>query len=327
LSDPNVSRRVFSGFALAVALAPHAAQSSGEYPTRPVRLLVPSVPGSSPDVIARLIAADMSTRFKHPLLVENRAGASSIIGINAVAKAAPDGYTLGYVTPTLVLNRVLRLPLPFDADRDLHPVIQFGAQPVVLVVAAASRHRNVAQLMEEARLASGRLSYASTGLGSIFHLSAELLRLHANVGFVHVPYTSGPQAITDLVGNRVDFMFNALNVVLPHVRSGQLRALGVSSLQRSATMPDVPTLAEQGLRLPEVMTWGGMVAPADTPADILELLNESANAALVAPAVRQVLTDSGYEIVGGSAARFKAFLRSELEKWGEVVNRIGPLPR
>jgi tripartite-type tricarboxylate transporter receptor subunit TctC len=321
LCRAGLSRRAFADW-LAVGVAlPWAALAADEYPSRPIRLIVASAPGSSPDVIARLVAAEMSVRLHQQVQVENRVGASSIIGTNLVANSRPDGYTIGYVTPTLVLNRALQMPVPFDADRDLQPVIRFGHQPLVLVVSSPSPYATLAEFISAARNPANKLSYASTGLGSIFHLAAELLFQSTGSSAVHVPYTSAPQAINDMFGGRVDFMFNALNVIVPHIRSGRLRALGVTSMNRSAALPEVPTFAESGVKDCEVLTWGGLVAPAEVSPDAVAVLNVAANAALQAPQLRQTLIDSGYEVVGGTAAGFKAFLQGELDKWRQVVKR------
>jgi tripartite-type tricarboxylate transporter receptor subunit TctC len=317
----ELSRRTFACWAVGSAASPWSALAADEYPSRAIRLIVASAPGSSPDVIARLVGAEMSLLLRQQVVVENRVGASSIIGTNMVAKSVPDGYTVGYVTPTLVLNRALQMPAPFDADRDLQPVIRFGHQPLVLVVSSASPYNTLAEFISAARNPANKLSYASTGLGSIFHLAAELFFQSTGTGAVHVPYTSGPQAINDMLGGRMDFMFNALNVIVPQVRSGRLRALGVSSINRSAALPEVPTLVEQGIKDCEVLTWGGLVAPARVPPDAIATLNAAANAALQALHVRQTLGDSGYEIAGGTPATFRAFLQGELDKWLQVVKR------
>jgi tripartite-type tricarboxylate transporter receptor subunit TctC len=317
------ARRSFLSCAAAAGAWPGLVLAADDYPSRPIRLIVSSSPGSSPDVIARLIAGEMTQLLRQQVLVENRAGASSIVGINAVAKSNPDGYSIGYVTPTIVLNRALQMPLPFDAERDLQPVVRLGQQPLMLAVSAASPIKTLQQLINEARSDANKLSYASTGAGSIFHLAAELLGQSTGMGAVHVPYTSGPQAITDLIGGRVDFMFNAVNVLVPQVQAGRLRGLGVSSANRSTALPEVPTIQEQGVENFEVMTWGGLVAPAEVGSEIVAILNATVNACLAAPQVRRVLVESGYEIVGGTAQSFKAFLQSELGKWRDVVKRAG----
>ena len=314
-------------WAAAAAAWPRLLLAADDYPSRPIRLIVSSAAGSSPDVIARLVSAEMSFLLRQQIVVENRVGASSIIGINAVAKSIPDGYTFGYVTPTVVLNRALQMSLPFDTDRDLQPLIRFGQQPLMIAVSATSAYKTLAQLIDATRGTANRLSYASTGTGSIFHLAAELFFQSTGTSAVHVPYTSGPQAITDLLGGRIDFMFNAVNVLVPQVQAGKLRGLGVSSVHRSAVLPDVPSIREQGVANFEVMTWGGLVAPAEVAPEIVAALNAAANAALATPHVRRTLTESGYEIVGGTALSFKAFLQSELDKWREVVKRAGLQPR
>ena len=318
------SRRRFlraAAAATASAAWSRPAHAAGDYPSRPIRLIVASAAGSSPDVIARLVAGEMSLNLHQQVVVDNRAGASSIIGTDALAKATPDGHTIGYVTPTFVLNQALQFRTPFDAERDFQPVIQFGQQPLMLVVSGTCPHKTLPQLIEAARGKADKLTYASTGQGSIFHLAAELFCQSTRTHAVHVPYTSGPQAINELIGGQVDFMFNAVNALFPHVQAGRLRGLGVSSVVRSPALVNIPTIAEQGVENFEVVTWGGLVAPAAVSPEVLALLNASANAALTAPRVRRTLTETGYEIVGGSAPRFKAYLQDELNKWREVVRR------
>lgn len=297
------------------------ALAADDYPSRPIRLIVSSAAGSSPDVIARLIAGEMSLQLRQQVVVDNRVGASSIIGTAALARSDPDGYTLGYVTPTFVLNRALNFRTPFDAERDFEPVIRFGHQPLMLVVSGTSPYKHLPQLIDAASGGVDKLTYASTGQGSIFHLAGELFCQSTRTHAVHVPYTSGPRAINDLIGGQVDFMFNAFNALLPHVQAGRLRGLGVSSVARSPLSPGVPTIVEQGVANFEVLTWGGLVAPAAVPPKVTALLNATANAALATPHVQRTLTETGYEIVGGSASGFKAYLQDELNKWREVVRR------
>lgn len=318
-----LSRRQFTLLAGAVAAGPAKVFAADVYPSRLVRLIVSSSAGSSPDSIARLVAAEMSAHMGQQMLVDNRPGASTAIGTAAVARSIPDGYTVGYVTPSLVLNRAIGMALPFDAENDLRAVVQMGYQPVMLAQGPSRSFQSVTELVEFSRGHPGELTYASTGPGSILHLAAELFAQSTRTRFVHVPYASAPQATTDLLGGRIDFMFNALNALLPHVRAGRLKGLGVSSLKRSLAVPDMPTLDEQGLDRFEVLTWGGFVVPAGVSREIVSYLNATANAALAAPAVARTLTESGYEIVGGSSARFETFLRSELDKWSEVVRRSG----
>lgn len=315
------SRRQVIGLAVGTALRPHRAFADAAYPSHAVHLIVGSSPGSSPDVIARLVAAELAQQLKQPVVVENKPGASTSIGIASVAKAPPDGYLIGYVTPSLVLNPALHAAVAFDGERDLEPVVRLGGQPLVLAVNAATPWHDVHALVDDAR--RGHLTYASTGAGSIFHLTTARFCAAAGIACVHVPYTSGPQAITELIGGQVDFMFNAVNVLLPHLKSGRLRALGVTSLARSALLPDLATLAEQGIAGIEVVTWGGLVVPSRTPRDVVEALNAAANAALAAPQVRKTLAESGYEIAGGSADGFKAFLRAEKAKWEAIVQASG----
>ena len=319
-------RRAFGLLAAGAALAPLRLRAA-DYPSRPIRMIVASAAGSSPDAIARLVGTEMATQLHQPMVIDNRPGASTIIGTNAVAKAEPDGYLIGYATPSLVLNPALRMALPYDAERDLEAVIQIGSQPLALVVAAASEHRDLKALIAAARREPDRLSCASTGIGSIFHLTAEQFGAATGARFLQVPYTSGPQAITDLISGQVVCMFNALNTLLPHLRAGRLRALAVTSRARAAVWPDAPTVAERIEQPFEVRAWGGLIVPAATPREIVTTLNGAANAALGVTRVRQTLTDSGYDLVGGSPSAFRSFLRDEAVRWSDVISRSSLQPR
>jgi tripartite-type tricarboxylate transporter receptor subunit TctC len=313
------TRRAAVGMLLTSLAAPWARAAT--YPERAIRLIIGSSAGSSPDLIARTVARGMADDLKQPVVVDNRPGASTTIALYAISRASPDGLTIGYVTTALVLNRVVGLETSFDFETELRPIVQVGIQPTLLVVSGESTYGSLADLVADARERPGRISYASTGAGSILNLAGEMLQWAAGIQFLHVPYTLGPQALLDLQTQRVDAMFNPVNVVVPHLRDGRLRALGITSQRRSRILPDVPTFAEQGYRDMEVLTWGGLVAPAQTPDDLIGRLNTAANAALETAELRQTLTDSGYDLVGGTAAAFGAFLRQELRKWSEVVRR------
>lgn len=315
-------RRDLTTLGLALACGQRLALAA-TYPSHPLRLLIGSAAGSSPDAIARLVAAGMSPRLGQAVIVENKPGASTAIGIGEVARSPPDGYLAGYATPALVLNPALHMPLPFDAERDLQPVIQFGSQPLVMVVRQTSPYLRIDQLIDAARRQPDMLSFASTGLGSIFHLTMERVSMATGARCLHVPYLSGPQAITDLIGGAVDCMFNAVNVVLPMLRSGRLRGLAITGRNRAPLLPDVPTIAERLVPDFDVQSWGGMVVRARTPRDVVSVLNAAANSALAQAHVVEALTQSGYEIVGGTSDAFKDFLRSESVRWGDAIAHSG----
>ena len=322
LSVDSVSRRQVAVALLAV-LASKRSVADAAYPSRFVKLIVSHGAGSSPDLIARQLAAALERRWQHPVVIDNRPGAGGTIGTQLLTRSPSDGYTLGYTTPSLVIQRALGMRLPYDIENDLRMVVQTGVQPAVLLVLPSSPFRSVEELIEHAKRRPGELAYASTGSGGVFHLCAELFRLSAGISLLHVPYSAGPAAMTDMIGGRVDLMFNALNVALPQVRAGRLTALAVTGPRRSVVLPDVPTVAESGLPGYEVLTWGGLAVPAGVPDNIVTALNQHVNAALATPEMRGPLTESGYELVGGTPAQFSAFVRSELLKWTDVVRRAG----
>jgi len=322
MRDAPWSRRHAVAALLSLPILPLRA-AEGDYPNRPVRLIVPSAAGSASDWIARLVCAEVARDIQQAILIDNRPGASSIIGTEAVGHAASDGYTLGYAMPAFALNRAVGMTLPYDTERRFRPIIQIGWQPELLVINTALGVSTLADLLAVARQRPGRLTYASSGSGGIFHLSAELMRAQAAVHLVHVPFSSSPPAVTAVIGGHVDMMFNALSAVLSPVQDKRLLAVGVTSDKRSPVLPDVPTMAEAGVNGCEVLTWGGIYAPAAVPETICTFINERFNAALAAPRVRDGLLARGYEAIGGSAAQFDTFIRSEVDKWTRVARFAG----
>lgn len=318
----RIRRRTVTSLGMAIACWPRFAIAA-TYPSHPVRLVIGSAAGSSPDAIARLVAEGMSHHLGQPVVVENKPGASTSIGMGQVARSAPDGYLAGYATPALVLNAALHMALPFDAERDLQPVVQFGAQALVWVVGPGSPYETIDEFIGTARRQPEMLSFASTGLGSIFHLAMERICVATGAKLLHVPYLSGPQALTDLMGGAVDCMLNAVNVVLPHLRSGRLRALAITGRHRAPLLPEVPTIAERLVPDFDVQSWGGLVVPARTPRDVVSTLNSAANRALAEPQVIEALSQTGYDIVGGTSDRFRQFLRDESRHWADVIARTG----
>jgi tripartite-type tricarboxylate transporter receptor subunit TctC len=311
--------RRWAAAAAMTALAGSAAGAS-DWPQRPVTFVVPSAAGGSPDVLSRLITTQLSKLTNGSVIVENRPGAAGNIGINVIKRAAPDGYTIGYGNiNTLAVNRSLFKKLPYDVDQDLEPVIHMFDLYNVLIVPVESPAHSVADLIALARKNPGRLSYGAPGVGTTGHMGGELFKSMAKIDVMFIPYNGGPAAIQDLLGGRIDYLFANSSEAGPLVKSGKVRALGVSSLKRLALFPDIPTLDEAGLKGYETVAWGGVVAPHGTPRDVVEKINADIEQALKAPEVREGLATLGAEPAGGSPAQFKQLIDRETAKWHDII--------
>ena len=306
------------------ALTLLAAQASAQpYPARPLRVIVPFPPGAGADITTRLFAPRLAEALKQAVVVENRAGAAGNVGAEVVARAAPDGYTLLTAPASLAISQTLYKKLPFDLVRDFQPVAMLASVPFVLVVHPSLPVRNVKDLVALARSRPGQINYASTGSGSSPHLTAEMLKMQTRIDVVHVPYKGTPLAVTDLLSGQVSFMFaNALSV-LPHVSSGRLRALGVSSVRRNAAMPQLPTLDESGLRGFESGTWFAVLSPAGTPREAVARLNAEIGKLTQHPDIRDKLAAQGAEALTMTPEQTGAHVRNEIAKWGKVVAASG----
>jgi tripartite-type tricarboxylate transporter receptor subunit TctC len=315
-----VSRRLALMSAAAVAM-PSLAQSA--YPNKPLRLIVPFAAGSTPDVFARIVGERAAKGLGQAVVVENRAGAGGNLGTDLVAKAAPDGYTIGAsITGPLVNNTVLYKKLPYDPFRDLAP-ISFGVhQPNVLAVTADLKVNTLAELMALLRANPGKYNYASIGVGSLSHLSIEQLKAKTGSFVVHVPYPSSPGAVQSVLQGDTQIVSLAPLAVMPQVRAGKLKALAVSTATRSGLLPDVPTLREAGLDI-DGSAWIGLVAPAATPTPILDRLNQEFTAAMRDPAVIDKLKAQYMDPAPTTREEFARFLRAELAKWTPVIQRSG----
>ncbi|GAA4336027.1 tripartite tricarboxylate transporter substrate binding protein [Variovorax defluvii] len=303
---------------LAAALPSAHAQA---YPSKPVRVIVPFAPGGPADVLARVTGQELGDALGQPFVVENKVGAAGNIGVDQIAKAAPDGYTVGIVpVGNVAVNPSLFPALPYKAS-ELAPVAMLATVENVLVVNAEVPARSLKELIALARQKPGTLSFASPGAGSQAHLAGELMALEADLKLIHVPYKGIGPAINDVVGGQVSMMFGAMSAVLPHVKSGKLRALGVASLKRSAAMPELPTIAEQGLPKFEAVSWYALMAPAGTPATIVERLNAEAARSLAKPAIREKFAAQGLEPGGGKPEELAAAIRTETARWGEVIRK------
>jgi tripartite-type tricarboxylate transporter receptor subunit TctC len=287
-----------------------------------VRIIVPFPPGGSNDVFARPVAEKLQARLGQPVVVENRPGAGGATGIDVTAKAAPDGYTMAIGSAGgLAISPGLDRGTPYDPLRDLAPLTLGVLVPEPLVVPAAMPYRTVQELIAAARAQPGRLNYGSTGSGSMPHLAGEQFRAAAGIDVVHVSYRGGAPLATALLQNEVQIGFADLPILLPHIRSGAVRALAVGASARLPWIPDVPTMAEVGLPAVDASNWHGFVAPARVPEPILVALHRATAGALRDPAIAQRLRDQGAIPGGNSREEFGAFLRSELDKWGEVIRR------
>ena len=294
-----------------------------DFPNRPVRVIVPQPPGASTDLTARLVAQKLADALGQPVIVDNRPGAGSIIGTDLVAKATPDGYTLLVVASSITINPSLHPNLAFNPLRDLAPITQLSAFPNMLTVHPSLPVKTVADLIAVAKAQPGKLNYGSSGTGTGTHLSAELFKYMTGVSMVHIPFKGGGQAVTALIGGQVQLNFATIPSVLPHVRSGKLRAVAVTTVKRSAAVPDIPTIAESGLPGYDHGPWNGLLAPAKTPAAIIARLNSEAAKAMQSAEMKTVLNTEGAEPVGNSPQAFGAILREETAKWAQVIKAAG----
>ncbi|MFG0641049.1 Bug family tripartite tricarboxylate transporter substrate binding protein [Delftia sp. WSY_22] len=305
--------------ALGAALA-LTAQAAGSFPDKAVNIIVPFPAGGSTDTVARAMALSMGEQLGKPFVVENRPGATGTIGAGAVKRAAADGYTLlvaslgpFVVTPHLVKN------VPYDAGKDFDYITIPVQAPNVLVASPAQKARTVAEVIAALKANPGKISFASSGNGSSDHLSAELFWQQSGTEGMHVPYKGGAPAITDLIGGQVDFSFQNVNAVLPHLRSGKLHAIAVTGSQRSPVLPDVPTLAEAGVKGAEVYSWQGLAAPKGLPADVKAKLAKAAIASVQQPDIRKRFVEQGLEIVGNTPEEFTRYQARESERWRQLI--------
>ena len=311
---------------LAILLALFSTLSlSQSYPSKPVRLIIPFPPGGSNDVVGRSIGQQLGERLGQSVVIDNRGGAGGIIGTSEAAKAAPDGYTLLLIStafPTsIAFNRLAQ-----DAMKSFAPVAMLGSGPALLVVPADSPANSVKDLLETLRQKPGQLNAAAAGIGSFQHMATELFRLQSKTSFVIVQYKGGGPAMTDTIAGQVQFNLGSLVQMVPHVRSGKLKALGVSSARRAGALPEVPTIAEAGLADFEVSNWWGILAPAGTPGAVLDKLYKEITAIQDSPETRKRFELEGAEVVRMQGMEFAAFVTRETEKWTRVVKEAGIKP-
>lgn len=297
------------------------------YPAKPVKVVVPYPPGSTPDIVARMLANKLQAVLGQAFVVENRTGAGGNIGADAVAKSAPDGHTLLVaINGPVAVNKHLYKDMPYDPDRDLLPISLLASSPQMLVAVPSIGVEGFKDFIEYARRNPGRMSYASVGGGSASHLTMELLKSDAKIFVVHIAYRGFPPAVTDMLAGNIDAMFAIIPAVLPHVKAGKLRALAVTGLKRSALAPDVPSVVELGYPQLESLAWIGLLAPAGTPQAVLQRLSAETVRGMRSQDAQESLGKQGFDVVAGSPAEFSAWIRSESAKWSRVIRLSGATP-
>jgi tripartite-type tricarboxylate transporter receptor subunit TctC len=311
--------------AIGIGLGQHVAAqpSAAQYPARPIRMILPASPGGPVDVIARTVGAGLSEALGQSIVMDNRAGAGGIIGAEIVVHANPDGYTLMFAhSGPLAIEAAMRSKLSYHPLKDFAPVSLVAASPYALIVSPASPAKSVKELVALARSRPGKLHYASGGIGTGIHMAGALFNLAAGISIVHVPYKGAGPSMTALMNGEVDLMFNGVSSALPHVKAGRLRALAISTAQRSPLLPDLPTVAESGLRY-ETAGWYGLVAPARTPKAITAKLQSNLRAALSTPQMKERLAAQGIDGIASTPEQLTQHLREELDKWTAVVKAAG----
>ena len=309
--------------ASAAGFIPVAASSAQPYPSKAIRFVVPFAPGGGTDIIARILAQQLNEALGQPVVVDNRAGAGSTVGTDIVTKAPADGYTVLLGNISLAFNAWLYKKLPYNAITDLAAVTMVAVQPNIVVIHPSVPAKSLKEFAAYAQAHPGKLSFASAGAGSGTHLAGEMLKERLGIDMVHVPYKGTGPALTDLIGGQVQVMISTFASALPHVKTGRLRALGVTSAKRSPATPDVPTLIEAGVPNYDYSTWYALFAPAATPRPVIDKLNRTTRSVLAADDIKQKFDAQGVEPWTGTAAELAAYLRAETEKWGKVVRAAG----
>ena len=294
-----------------------------DYPTKAIRFIVPFAPGGGTDIIGRIIAAHLSEALGQPVVVDNRGGAGSTVGTDLTAKAPADGYTILLGNISLAFNASLYKSLPYDAVKDLAPVTLVAVQPNIVVIHPSVAAKSIDEFIAVARAKPGQLAFASAGTGSGTHLAGEMLKMSLKIDLLHVPYKGTGPALTDLIGGQVQMMVSTFASALPHVKSGRLRTLGVTSARRSPAAPDVPTLIEAGVAGYDYSTWYGVFAPAGTPRAIIDKLNRTLHQTLALVDLKHKLEAQGVDPLAGTPAELGAYLKSETTKWAKVVRAAG----
>src|SRR3989440_12047965 len=312
--------RAAAALALAVSAVCAWAQN---YPTHPVKVVVPYAVGGSADVYGRVLAAKLSETMGEPFVIENRPGGGAVIGTDAVAKSAPDGYTILVMSNTHTVNETLIPKKPYDLMRDLAPISGINTQDLMLVAPASIKANNLREFIAAAKSQPGKLNYASSGPGTPYHMAGELFKHMADVDIVHVPHKGSDQARTAVLAGQVDMMFDAISTIVSHVRAGKLKALGTTGKTRSSVTPDIPTISEAGVPGYEATIWLGLMAPAATPKPTLERLSSEVRKVINAPDVKENWSKQGAVPMGMTPEEFGKFLREDIAKWAKLVKDTG----
>jgi tripartite-type tricarboxylate transporter receptor subunit TctC len=314
--------KVLCGIVFAALLA-SPAFAADEFPSRPIKLIVPFPPGGPNDLIARVVGQRMSDIFKQPVIIDNRGGQAGVLGTDAVAKAAADGYTIGIVSASAIVISPSMEKIAYDPQKDLQPITLVATVPEMLVVAKDVPATNMSELVALAKAQPGKLNFASAGVGGLPHLAGELFKLTAKIDIVHVPYRGAAPAINDLIGQQVQMTFLDLPVILPQIKAGNLKPIALGARERAKQAPDVPTTAEVGMPDLLIENWYGMVGPAGLPREILDKINRVAVEAMRDPSVRDKLGDQGLTLVPQTPKEFRSFIAAEAAKWSNVVKKAG----
>jgi tripartite-type tricarboxylate transporter receptor subunit TctC len=304
---------------MAVAVAGTTCAFAAAYPDKPVRMVVPFPPGGGTDVVARAIALKLTEQWGQSVVVDNRPGAASMVGTEMLARAVPDGYTLGFVSMSHTINPSIYKKLPFDPIADFSPVVLAATAPNVLVVNPGVGAKSVAELVQIAKARPGKLNFPSSGNGGVSHLSMEMFRYAAGIDIVHVPYRGAGPALTALLANETQLMMATTPVALPQMKAGRLIALATTGLKRSSLAPEIPTVAEAGYSGFEADTWYGMLAPAKVPPALVNQANAAVTKMLTQADFKERLAHEGAQPAGGTPAQFAAHIKSEIEKWAKIV--------
>jgi tripartite-type tricarboxylate transporter receptor subunit TctC len=315
----RISRRL----AIVLCLLLPCAAAAEDFPSKPIKLIVPFPPGGPNDIIARVVGQRMSEIAHQPVVVDNRSGQAGVLGTDAVAKANPDGYTIGIVSSSALVISPTMEKVGYDVQKDLAPITLVATVPEMLVVASNVPAKSMSELVALAKSQPGKLNFASAGTGGITHLAGELFKLTAKIDIVHVPYRGAAPAINDLLGQQVQMAFLDLPVILPHIKAGTLRGIALGAPARASTAPDIPTTAEVGMPDILIENWYGMIAPAATPPAVVAALNKVATQAMADPSVKEKLADQGLTLEPQTPDEFRALINAETRKWAKVIKDAG----